>query len=352
MLTSGASAGIALTVQNAPLVTPPAPKAHTLRDRATAAAARGDAKDTQHAPSRSPLDKYTAASEMPRVQDAFPAALIANLDLSLLDEWFSYEGQKLLIVPFEDKARDPDLKHDIGEKLLTAVEEITTAKRASIGPPVPKSDITKLRQMPITYLAYHLTQAEYNTLLSRHVWSSEAITFRVIPTDPPCPDFLFTLRGFTTLDQSHIHAMVSKVWSDEETKNFITCEVNAARIENKKSTEETLIHLIKSLKVTHLKIKNRGSALTPHFNIYTDGKATTDEELWANLRTFLATRKYTLPLQGTGKVIKAPFNCGACHGVDHPRGLCPFPGIKGWNGPTYHAEDDPRYRGRNYNRIA
>ena len=150
--------------------------------------------------------------------------------------------------------------------------------------------------MPITYLAYHLTQVEYNTLLSCHIWSSEVITLQVIPTDPPCPDFLFTLQGFTTLDQSHIHAMVSKVWSDGETKNFITHKVNAACTENKKLTKETLIYLIKSLKVTHLKIKNRGSTLTPHFNIYTDGKATTDEELWANLCTFLATQKYTLPL--------------------------------------------------------
>ena len=210
-LTSRANAGIALTVQNAPFIAPPASKARTLRDRTTAAAARGDAKDTQHAPSRSPLDKYTTAPEMPRVQDAFPAALITNLDLALLDEWFSYEGQKLLIVPFEDKARDPDLKLDIGEKILTAVEEITASQKAAVGPPVPKSNITKLRQMPITYIAYHLSQAEYNTLLSRHVWSSEAITFRVIPTDPPCPDFLFTIRGFTTLDKSHVHTMVSKV---------------------------------------------------------------------------------------------------------------------------------------------
>ncbi len=146
--------------------------------------------------------------------------------------------------------------------------------------------------------------------------------------------------------------MVSKVWNDEETKNFITCKVNAACIKTKKLTKETLIHLIKSLKVTHLKIKSRGSTLTPHFSIYTDGKATMDEELWANLRTYLASCTYTLPLQGTGKVIKAPFNCRACHRVDHPRGLCPFPGIKGWNGLTYHAEDDPHYRGRNYNRIA
>ena len=125
----------------------------------------------------------------------------------------------------------------------------------------------------------NLSQAEYNTLLSHHIWSSEAITFHIILRDPLCPEFLFTIRGFTMLDKSYIHTMVSKVWNDEETKNFVTHEVNTACVENRKSTEETLTHLIKSLTVTHLKIKNKGSTLTPHFNIYTDRKSTTEEEL-------------------------------------------------------------------------
>ena len=99
---------------------------------------------------------------------------------------------------------------------------------------------------------------------------------------------------------------------------FIFYEITTAKDENKKEVEETLSHLIKSLKVTQLKIKDKSSTLTPHFNMYTDGKSTTNEELWVKLRTYLASREYMLPLQGTGKVMKAPFVCGACHGVDHP----------------------------------
>jgi hypothetical protein len=352
-LSARATQGIAITIQGT--TTPQSSsksKTLTLRDRAIAAAARGDAKDTQHAPARSPLDKYTSTLEMPRVQDPFPAAVIANIDLATLDEWFSNEGQKILIIPFEDKARDPNLRLDIARKILTAFEDITAAQKVEIAPPVPISESAKPRQMPITYLASHLTRTEYDAMMSRHVWSSEAITFRVIPMDPPCPDFLFTLRGFTTLDESRIYNMVSRVWNDDKTKNFISRETNAAHTDNKVETERTLKHLINSLKVTQLKIKSKGSALTPHFNIYTDGKSTTDEELWVNLRTFLASREYKLPLQGMGKVIKAPFTCGACHSVDHPRGLCPFPDIKGWNGPLHHAEDDPHYRGHPYSRIA
>jgi len=79
--------------------------------------------------------------------------------------------------------------------------------------------------------------------------------------------------------------------------------------------------------------------------------STKNEELWANLHIFLADQKYSLPLQGTGTVAKAPFTCGACHGVNHPRGLCLFPKVKGWNGPLNHRVDDPRYRGWYYGRL-
>jgi hypothetical protein len=112
-----------------------------------------------------------------------------------------------------------------------------------------------------------------------------------------------------------------------------------------------LTHLICSLQVTLLNIKDKSSALKPHFNVYINGKSTKNKELWANLQTFLANKKYSLPLQGTRMVAKASFTCGACHGVDHPRGLCLFPKVKGWNGPLHHVEDDPHYRGRYYGRL-
>jgi hypothetical protein len=145
--------------------------------------------------------------------------------------------------------------------------------------------------------------------------------------------------------------MVQKVWNDGETKKHIKNAVSHALSEHRADVQETLTHLIKSLQVTQLKIKDKSSALTLHFNIYVDGKSTLNEELWVNLHTFLASQKYTLPLQGTRKVIKAPFTCGACHGVDHPWGLCPFLNVKGWNGPLHRTEDDPRYRGRYYGRM-
>ena len=103
---------------------------------------------------------------MPRVQDTFPATAIANIDLAVLDKWVNNEGMKILLIPFENKAHDPDLHADTCNKLFTAVKEITTLKKATITPSIANSTITKLRQMPITYLAHYLTKPEYDILMS------------------------------------------------------------------------------------------------------------------------------------------------------------------------------------------
>ncbi len=139
---------------------------------------------------------------------------------------------KALIIPFKDKACDPVLKGNIGYKLLTTVEKITTAPKVAIAPPVPSSTVTKSKQMPIIYMASHLIEAEYKTLISRHIWSSEAITFQVIPMDPPCLDFFFTIYSLTTLDKQRIFSMVQKVWNNSETIKHIKNKVSHALSEH------------------------------------------------------------------------------------------------------------------------
>jgi len=87
----------------------------------------------------------------------------------MLNEWFNNGGMKLLLIPFKEKAHNLDLCTDIGGKLLTTVAEITNFQKVKITPPVPSQDVTKPKQIPITYIVHYLTKAEYNTMLSQHV---------------------------------------------------------------------------------------------------------------------------------------------------------------------------------------
>lgn len=47
---------------------------------------------------------------------------------------------------------------------------------------------------------------------------------------------------------------------------------------------------------------------------------------------------------GTGTLEENPYICGICHRVDHPCGLCPYPGIVGWNRPQKLVSKNTRGR--------
>ena len=97
--------------------------------------------------------------------------------------------------------------------------------------------------------------------------------------------------------------------------------------------ENTICLLMDSMWVEKLDTKRAGETMAPSFNIYTDSGGISIDEVWVRLRNHLTAQTYRSSMQGSGKTKAAPFHCGICHGVDHPRGLCPFPDIPGWNGP-------------------
>ena len=95
----------------------------------------------------------------------------------------------------------------------------------------------------------------------------------------------------------------------------------------------TINTFLNTLSVSCLSIKERGGALTPIFNVYANGAAIPRHTTWLEIRRFLANHVYFTLLTGKGNTISNPYTCGICHGVDHPKGLCPFPDVTDWNGP-------------------
>jgi hypothetical protein len=104
---------------------------------------------------------------------------------------------------------------------------------------------------------------------------------------------------------------------------------------------------IDSINVTRLDFKQRRAQDKPRFNVYADSSHIRDPRIWSQVRDFMATQLYSNTRIGEGKTVIAPNNCGICHGADHPRGLCPFPDVPGWNGPLRTVGNQ---RNRNGNR--
>ena len=144
-----------------------------------------------------------------------------------------------------------------------------------------------------------------------------------------------------------ITPIVQKVWDSAPIKAFITSPVNAVPEEKRSSVETTIYLLMDSMWVEKLDPKHASKTMAPSFNIYTDSGGITMEDVWVLLWNHLAEQAYTSNMQGRGRIKVAPFHCGVCHSVNHPRGLCPFPDTPGWNGPTKRcpATDGANQRG-------
>jgi hypothetical protein len=213
------------------------------------------------------------------------------------------------------------------------VSEITNSLEVEVSAPKPCAEAIKEGRSPTIFLIYNLSDDQMKFLLQRGVWSSQTITFHALPFSPPCPNFLFSIRGFTTHAVETIIPIIQQVWDDNETRDFISLLTQATPEEMRGEIETAICLFLDSMWIQRLDTKRAGETLIPRFNVYADSSGISLDEVWVRLRQFLTARTYHSTMQGRGIFEASPYHCGVCHGVDHPRGLCPLPDTPGWNGP-------------------
>lgn len=287
-----------------------------------------------------PLANYTNAI-MPPTHLPHPAALFAFFDRSTIIKWWGFGGSKLLITPFDCDIKNENYHKDVGGCILAAIEEITRTKSATVVPPPPNPKAVNAGQIPRTFIVYNLSESHRQTLLQRQVWAAANFTFRVAPLEPSCPDYLFTIKGFTTLNEGSALKLVKDVWNDDTTTGFIQSIIEETPAHSRSTRKQALTDFLNSLWIASLGIRTKGHRLNPEFNVFAKGTLIQDINLWPKIRLFLAERPYLNEDLGQGTVVIAPYNCHLCHGCDHPRGLCPFPLIKGWPGPKHTRAQNP-----------
>ena len=293
---------------------------------------------------RNPIDKYSPGP-MPQIQDNSPTAVFEDIDINLVKEWELKPGGKLLAVPFDNDVMIQEAHDTIRSKILTAIAEILNAQEASVAAPRPSKEATKKGRTPTSFLIYNITDDQVTILLERGVWSSKTTTFRVTPFATICPSFFFAIKGFGTIATREIYPIVQGVWESEDTLNHIDILLNEVPLNIRSSVGQDLERIICTMYIDRLDIKDPGNTLAPRFNIYADCTNFTYDKIWTKLRHYLQNRPYTSPLEDQSKTVQIPFRCTCCHGVDHPRGLCPFPDLENWNGPKREGRENQRRQG-------
>ena len=160
--------------------------------------------------------------------------------------------------------------------------------------------------------------------------------------EPVRPDYLFSICGLTTKSVDEVKETILQSWKGQESRDFLNALQKAFPENQCHQAKATLQSFIDTLKVRMLDTKDPGNASAPTFNVYTQANLIPDDGLWCQLRNFYAAREYALPFQQPGSTSVNFFHCSICHSIDHPRGLCQFPTIEEWNGPTWRIPGTKR----------
>jgi hypothetical protein len=258
--------------------------------------------------------------------------------------WDTYPDYKLIAIPFGFDVRQHTNHDKIQNSILAAVVEITDTQEAGVSAPAPDKVITKHDDTPRSFLIHSLTKPHYQMLLKQRIWSCPEITFRITAPKPKCPNLLFSIVGMSTADPNQVQTMVKTIWNDPGVMNNLHTLAQKYPTGNEQQPAPKIQAFIDSVNMTKLNIKLENNVPAPAFNVYASGYFIRIPKLWTDIRDYLVLLKYSAHRIGRGTAYTSYFDCKICHGADHPKGLCPFPALKGWKGPTGNTETitDPK----------
>jgi len=265
----------------------------SVKNRLLDAKERGGPLDDNYSlTTRNPLSKYTKGP-FPPIHYAHPTAVFDHLDVNTVGEWEDLPNGKTLAQPFSPDARNLNQHPHLKSLLFAAIVEITNSHDVSICTPKAKPN-PYTGKTPFSFLIYNLTEMQIKTLLEKRIWSSPAITFSTSTINPSCPEYLFSIKGLTTIDNNRVHDMVKEVWHNQTSISFLQQICESLPENMKEQANHTLQCFVNSLKVSRLDIKLRGNTIAPVFHVYANGPLINDDNTWSKIRTFLATHTYAI----------------------------------------------------------
>ncbi|KAI0040848.1 hypothetical protein FA95DRAFT_1576713 [Auriscalpium vulgare] len=268
----------------------------------------------------------------PQIHFVHHAVAFEDTSPSQITAWFHLPMAKLVVRPFEPPARTPTEQAPVAIKLAQQLAAITGLASVEVSAPQRSPAAINAGRYPKGYLAHGLTPDAVQLLLARGVWSSRELTFHAIAFEARLPSLLFRLAGLTTRDPAVVRRIVRFTWSTTPVLDFFAALVDSTRGNERPLTDAHIKHLIASMRATRVDFKQPGGILsTPHYAITIDSSEIPEDVLWYTIASRLKSLRYESPIHGTG-VFEPLSLCLLCHGVDHPRGLCPFPDVPGWNG--------------------
>ena len=155
---------------------------------------------------------------MPPIHYAHPTTILDHLDVNLVGNWEMLPKGKLLAQPFGPDSHNAEKHPHLKVLLFAAIIEITNSTNISVCALRAKANSYRT---PFSFLIYNIMEQQVQTLLKCRVWSSTAISFSVSTLNLSCPNYLFSIKGLTTINDAEVRGIVSDVWQDLASLTFL-----------------------------------------------------------------------------------------------------------------------------------
>ena len=327
--------------------------------RALAVLTKSRSEATAVTASRPPTLHFTPPPPggFPKTYRGLAAEFMDNLNPGTVRAWCAMPHPKFFVKFYDYDGRDSSSRHPtLVSKLqkflgIIASHEGTLDANIKVSPPCAPPAPTTTKQimmpttakqivMPTTFLVYGISEALASAVLTQCVWSVPQVTFEAYPFEPKViPSIMLCLAGYICPDEDTVVDSVRAAWLQPETSAQLQ-SILMANDENFLDKTQALSAIQTMADSVHpelLDLKAQGGGSSPRWNIHV-APPTLDIIAWTKIQEYVTVLTYPSVLHGTG-TCRQLFFCALCHSFSHPRGLCPFPNIPGWNGP--HHDERP-----------
>ncbi len=266
----------------------------------------------------------------PSIHRDDPEAALRGLALDWMREiWSDAPNSDVLVQIYNYKYSEDDaLNRRIAEALRWAFETMTGETDFDVVPPELEDGARRtLRDLPSIWVVRGLSPMATLTAIATGTWSYERISFTALPRTAGMQSWLFTLEGFLEGNADKIRQAILRVLQEDTMAIWIAEMLASNPSFDGWSPRRAMSEFLSTLRVEVLQLGNGNYIANAHIR-----PPTRNLREWRAWAAELRSRRYRSFAIGTGRV-RPVVSCSGCTSVAHPAHLCPFPRIRGWNGP-------------------
>jgi hypothetical protein len=257
-----------------------------------------------------------------------------NVSQILKEKWPQKEGAKAWVRTYRAK-HESNAQSTIA-KLKDAITKIigdSDVESLVVSTPTTAVKLIERLPPPWHFLISGIPPEAIERLVCLQVCSSPEISCFFIPFEQPLPTYALTLENFSFPNSDATNKAIAEIVKDTIRSNPDILQYIHENIPFPDA--EAALRTIESVRVSSLNLAHSKTMKETVWNVYFESPPNFTLKQYFDWTNLLHTFFYISEDYGYGTACQDDqFMCVGCKSFDHPTGLCPFPKILGWFGPT------------------